>query len=85
MLGHPHRDRRQFRHLVTPRLRSVHPLRLSEHVRARAAPLGPMLDHLIHLLKADKPPVPALMPLLATALPPRPFPARPSGSRRRIL
>ncbi len=85
MLSHPHRDRRQLRHLVTPRLDRVHPLWQSKHERARPAALGPMLDHLIHLLRPDKPPVPALMPLLATALALRPLPARPFGSRRRIL
>ena len=50
MLGDPDRDRRQLRDLVPPRLRRVNALRLPEHVRARPAPLGPMLDDLVDLL-----------------------------------
>ena len=44
-----------------------------------------MLEELVHPLGPNKLTVAALMPLLATALAPRPLPARPLRSRRRIL
>ena len=85
MLGHPDRDRRQLGDLVPPRLRGVDELRLAEHVRARPAALGPMLDDLVDLLGRKQPSVLALMPGLATPPSTRPLPARPRRRRRRIL
>lgn len=85
MLGHADRDRGQLRDLVPPRLRRVDPLRLAEHVRARPAPLGPVLDDLVDLLGRKQPSVATLMPGLTTARPTRPLPARTRRCRRRIL
>ena len=85
MLGHADRDRGQLRDLVQPRLSRVDVLWLAEQVRARPAPLGPMLDHLVDLLGRKQPSVPALMPGLTTACPTRPLPARTRRRRRRIL
>jgi hypothetical protein len=85
VFAHPHSDRRQLRDLMTPRLDRINPLRLAKHVRARPAPLRPILDHLIDLLWPKQPPVAALVPLLPAPLPARPLPSRPLRSRRRIL
>ena len=59
--------------------------RSSEQVRARPAALRPMLDDLVDLLERKQPPMPALMPRLATTSPTRPLPARTRRRRRRIL
>ena len=85
MLGHTDRGRRQLRDLVPPRLRRVHQVRRAEHVRARPAAHGPMLDYLVDLLGRKQPPVPALMPGLTAPPPTRPLPARTRRRRRRIL
>ncbi len=68
MLGHTDRDRRQLRDLVAPRLGRVNQLPFAEHVRARPAAIGPMLDELVDLLRRKQPPVPALVTRL-TATP----------------
>jgi len=47
VLADPHRDRRQLRDLVPPRLCRVDALQHTEQARARAAPLRPMLDDLV--------------------------------------
>ena len=84
MLGDADRDRRQLRDLVSPGLGCLNALRLAEHVRARAAALGPMLDDLVDLLGRKQPPLPALVPGLTTALATRALPARTRRRRRRI-
>src|SRR3989442_15670887 len=85
MLGDSDSDRRQLGHLLPPRLRGVNALQLPEHVRARPAPLGPMLDDLVNLLGRKQPPVPALMPGLTAPPPTQPLSARTWRHRRRIL
>jgi hypothetical protein len=60
--GHPHRDRRQLRHPMTPRLNRVNTICLDEQVRTRPAALRPMLDDLVHLPRRKQPPVPTFMP-----------------------
>ena len=85
MLGHADSDRRQLSDLMTPRLHRINQLRLGEDVRARAAPLGPMVDNLVDLLERQQLPASALMSELAPALAARPLPARPFRRRRRIL
>jgi hypothetical protein len=44
-----------------------------------------MLDELVDPPRPKQPPIPALMPMLATTLPARPFPTRTWRRRRRIL
>ena len=85
VLAHAHRDRRQFRDLVSPRLRRVDQLLLGEHTRARATPRGPMLDHLVDLLGREQPSVPAFVSGLAAALAAGARPTRPRRCRGRIL
>jgi hypothetical protein len=69
MLGHPHSDRRQLCDLMPPRLRRINQLRPAEHVRARPAAHGPMLDDLVDLLGRQQQPMFALMPRLTTTPP----------------
>ena len=85
MLSDLERDRRQLGDLVTPRLHDVDQLLRAEHVRARPAALGPMLDHLVDLLGRKQPPVLALMPGLAAPPPTRPLRARTRRRRRSVL
>ncbi len=68
MLGHPDRDRRQLGDLTPRRLGRIDTIRLGELVRARPAPLGPMLDDLVDLLGRKQPPIPALVPMLPAPL-----------------
>src|SRR6266542_3144615 len=77
MLGHDDRGRRQLCDLVPPRLRRVDQVRRAEYVRARPAPLGPMLDDLVDLLGRKQPSMPALVTRLTTTYSTRPLPARP--------
>jgi hypothetical protein len=69
MLAHAHRDRRQLRNLMAPRLHRIDKLLLSEHVRAGVATLAPMLNDLVNLLRREQPPVLALVPELAARRP----------------
>jgi hypothetical protein len=69
VLGHRDRDRRQLGHLTPSRLGRIDTVRLSELVRARPAPLRPMLDDLVDPLRWKQPPIPAFMPMLPTPLP----------------
>ena len=69
MLAHAHRDRRQLRDLVAPRLDRINKLLLSENVRAGVAALGPVLHDLVDLLRREQPPVLALVPGLAARRP----------------
>src|SRR5919108_1124999 len=85
VLGHTHRDRRQLRDLLPPRLHRVNAASRVEHVRAHAAPLGPMLDALVDLRGRKQPPVPALVPGLASPLAAGAWPAWPRRCRGRIL
>ena len=85
MLSDLDRDRRQLDNLVAPRLHGVDQLLRAEHVRARLAPLGPMIDELVDPLRRKQPPVLALMPGLAAPPPTRSLPARPRRRRRRVL
>jgi hypothetical protein len=85
MLGHPDRNRRQLRDLVAPRLGGINTIELLEHVRARPAPIRPMLDDLIDPVWRKQPPVLALVPGLPTPPATRPGTARPRRHRRRIL
>ena len=78
-------DRRQLRDLMAPRLRRINELRPAEHVRARVAALGPMLDDLVDLLGRKQPSVPALVPRLTTTPSTRGLPTRTRRHRRRIL
>jgi hypothetical protein len=57
MLGHPHRDRRQLRQLMAPRLNRVNTVCLDEQVRTRPAALRPMLDDLVDLPRRKQLPV----------------------------
>jgi hypothetical protein len=75
MLDDPDRDRRELGDLVPPRLGRVNPLLITEHMRARPAPVGPMLDDLVDLLGSKQPTVPTLVSGLATTPPTRPLPA----------
>jgi len=68
MLGHPDRDRRQLGDLTPRRLGRIDAIRLDELVRARPAPLGPMLDDLVDLLGREQSAVPAFVALLPTPL-----------------
>jgi hypothetical protein len=85
LLAHAHRDQRQLGDLMPPRPRGVDQLPLAEHARAGLAAVGPVLDHLIHLLGRKQRPVPALVPGLPTAIATRPASARPRRRPRRIL
>jgi hypothetical protein len=69
VLGHHDRDRRQLGHLTPRRLGRIDTIRLGKLVRARPAPLRPMLDELVDPLGRKQPPIPALMPMLPTRLP----------------
>jgi hypothetical protein len=84
VLGHAHRDQRQLRDLVPPRLRHLNQLRRPEHMRAREAPLRPILDDLVDLIGRKQPPVPTLMAGLTAAPSTRTLPARTRWHRRRI-
>jgi hypothetical protein len=85
MLAHSDRGRRQLGQLTPRGLGGSDALAVGEHVRARAAPLGPMLDDLVELLGRQQPPVPTLMPGLTAPTPARTLPAGPFRRRRRIL
>src|SRR5271155_805105 len=85
MLGHNHTGRRQLRHLVAGRLAGINTLRQLEHVRAGLAPLRPMLDNLVDLLRRQQPPMLTLMPRLPATRTTRTLPSRPRRRRRRIL
>ena len=85
MLSDLNRDRRQLGGLVAPRLQGIDQLRRVEHVRARLAPLGPMIDELADLLGRKQPPVLALMTGLGAPPPTRSLPGRPRRHRRRVL
>src|SRR6266540_18731 len=85
MLAHSDRDRRQLGYLTPRRLGDIDTLGFGEHVRARPAAVGPMLDDLVDLLGRKQPPVPGLMPVLPAPLPARPLPTRAWRSRERIL
>jgi hypothetical protein len=85
VLGLPDRDRWQLRDLAPPRLGRVAQLRLAEHMCARPTALRPMVDDLVDLLGRKQPPVPALMPRLATTPPTRTLSARTRRRRWRIL
>jgi hypothetical protein len=68
MLGHRDRDRRQLGHLTPNRLGRIETIRPSELVRARPAPLGPMLDDPVDPPGWKQPPIPTLMPILTAPL-----------------
>jgi hypothetical protein len=69
VLGHPDRDRWQLGDLTPRRLDCIDTLRLGELVRARTAPVRPVLDELVDPFGRKQPPIPALMPLLPATLP----------------
>jgi hypothetical protein len=72
VLSHAHRDQRQLSDLVPPRLHRVDQHPRIEHMRARVAPPGPMLDDLVHPLRREQPAVSALVPGLAARARPKP-------------
>jgi hypothetical protein len=69
VLGYPDRDRWQLRDLMAPRLRRINQIRHAEHMRARLAALGPMLDDLVDLLQRKQLSVPAFVTRLTTTPP----------------
>jgi hypothetical protein len=70
MLGHPDCDRRQLGDLTPGKLGRIDTIRLCELVRARPAPVGPMLDDLVDLLGREQSAVPAFVPVLPALLAP---------------
>jgi hypothetical protein len=79
VLAHAHRDQRQLGHLVPPRIHRVNQPRLGEGLRARTAPLGPMVDDLVDLLERKQRPVAPLVSGLAAAHAAGARPALPSA------
>jgi hypothetical protein len=70
MLGHPDRDWRQLGDLTPGRLGRIDTIRPGEFVRARPAPVGPVLDDLVDLLGRQQSAVLAFVSVL-----PAPFAA----------
>jgi hypothetical protein len=68
VLGHLDRDRWQLGYLTPTRLDGIDALCLGELVRARPAPLGPMLDELVDPVGRKQPPIPALVTGLSAPL-----------------
>jgi hypothetical protein len=84
VLGHACRHHRQLLDLMARRLGDRDPLRLAEHVPARA-PRGPMLDHLIDRPRRQQRAPVALVAGLAALRATRPARAAPRRRPRRIL
>ena len=85
VLGHLDRGRRQLGDLTPQRLDGLDALRLGERVRARPAPVRPVLDELVDQLGRKQPPVPALMAMLPARLAAGALPARTRRRRWRVL